>query len=303
MKHLVKAAAAGSLLLLATREIDAGDVCKGLCSDQPSRPHVSAADAPNWGFHPTCWQRFPPVTPCPSGFEGGCQWSHAELHNAEGGAHFLPPSAQMMPAGVPQDDFMESGADAMSGTIAAPGGFDSQPVSVLPHGLSTGRYGSGVPAAPQLPGTVPPSGVALPLPPSTTAPALPPLPAPPAGAGARAIPPQDASGIRTFHATPTAAGRAMRGQAPANLPNQLMFAQDGRVHAVRAQPASMNSGLVATGSRYAAPINSVVQPAQMSATGSSRYGAMPQPHIRPGNSPQQRVRPVSAATTGGRYGR
>src|SRR5687768_1553427 len=58
--RVLQSVAGGSALLL----IATSGVAGHLCCKEPSRPHVSAADAANWGFHQTCWQRFPPVPAC-----------------------------------------------------------------------------------------------------------------------------------------------------------------------------------------------------------------------------------------------
>jgi len=60
LTRLIGIAAQGSLILLGSTAALAGHYSY----EQPTRPHVSAADAPNWGFNQTCWSRFPPVPGC-----------------------------------------------------------------------------------------------------------------------------------------------------------------------------------------------------------------------------------------------
>lgn len=62
LTQLLGFAAKGSLILLGSTAVLAGD----RPHEQPTRPHQSAACAPNWGFNQTCWSRFPPVQGCPS---------------------------------------------------------------------------------------------------------------------------------------------------------------------------------------------------------------------------------------------
>lgn len=56
-----RAAAGGSLVLAGSAVLLAGD----RHHEQPTRPHISAADSPNWGYNQTCWSRFPAVPDCP----------------------------------------------------------------------------------------------------------------------------------------------------------------------------------------------------------------------------------------------
>ncbi|MDA1230810.1 MAG: hypothetical protein O2856_08550 [Planctomycetota bacterium] len=60
-KQLICFAAKTSLILLGSTAALAGD----RPHEQPTRPHMSATCAPNWGFNQTCWSRFPALPPCP----------------------------------------------------------------------------------------------------------------------------------------------------------------------------------------------------------------------------------------------
>jgi hypothetical protein len=62
LQQIIRCAAQTSLILLGTTVVQAGHLHR----EQPSRPHMSAAYAPNWGFNQTCWSRFPPLPPCPN---------------------------------------------------------------------------------------------------------------------------------------------------------------------------------------------------------------------------------------------
>ncbi len=117
VKQVLRSAAAGSAILLAVSPGTAGV----LCPVEPSRPHVSAADSPNWGFNPTCWQKFPPVPSCDStvGCSSAPYGSGAQY--TQQGMIYTPQSGLM----VPEQSLM------------------SQPVSVLPHSFGSQRYSGG----------------------------------------------------------------------------------------------------------------------------------------------------------------
>ena len=55
LTQLFSFAAGGSLILLGSSAVLAGH----RSHEQPTRPHMSAACSPNWGFNQTCWSRFP----------------------------------------------------------------------------------------------------------------------------------------------------------------------------------------------------------------------------------------------------
>ena len=50
-------AATSALLLASTSMAD-------LCCGREDRPQISPACHPTWGYHQTCWRRFPPLEPC-----------------------------------------------------------------------------------------------------------------------------------------------------------------------------------------------------------------------------------------------
>ena len=93
VKRVLRTAAASSALLFAAGPAVAGVLCR----EQPSRPHVSAALAPNWGFSQTCWQRFPAVASCDSGVGCATDSSGANQLNLHQGMIYAPQSGLMLP--------------------------------------------------------------------------------------------------------------------------------------------------------------------------------------------------------------
>lgn len=172
LKQLLTTAATGSLILLGANMVLAGE----RSHEQPTRPHISAACAPNWGFNQTCWSRFPPVPNC----QGHCfdnlqvgygSESDQEMIYSPQGSLVLP-NSQIV---VPEYRGIQS------------------PISVFPDSSIgvTGGTTNGLPVMPSQ-GNVPPASSILPRPvPSRPVPPhphmtpdtvneLPPIPAPPA---------------------------------------------------------------------------------------------------------------------------
>lgn len=140
MANIVRTAAAGSILLLPSGIVLAGaGAGHHLFKHQPNRPIVSPACDPAWGYHATCWNRFPPIAACD-------QWT-AGYSGSAGVA--MPPGTSLPLQG-------------------------SAPISILP-GRGNGEL---VPTIPQQPAPVPHPGVphpGAPHPGNTQFP-LPPLP-------------------------------------------------------------------------------------------------------------------------------
>ena len=254
VKQVLRSAAAGSAILLAVSPGTAGV----LCPVEPSRPHVSAADSPNWGFNPTCWQKFPPVPSCDStvGCSSAPYGSGAQY--TQQGMIYTPQSGLM----VPEQSLM------------------SQPVSVLPHSFGSQRY-SGGNVTPSPAGG---SSVFVPQPSQQQFP------------GGYGIPVQPVPEVRTFQPAPMPlpplpspstqpAASAVPGQASV-LPNRLMFGVDGRIVAA---PNSIQRSSSRYGNREQAantaaqsvsaqgngiPVRAISQSRTVgSAAGGSRYGA------------------------------
>ncbi len=91
LKQVFSATAFGSMTL-ASLIASAGD--HRMFRDEPQRPHVSAACQPNWGFNQTCWQRFPPVAPCPG--QGDCLNGQCGMNSV-----YAPQSIQHQPQMFP----------------------------------------------------------------------------------------------------------------------------------------------------------------------------------------------------------
>ena len=115
MIQLFRMAAKTSLILLGSTAVLAGD----RQHEQPTRPHISAACSPNWGFHQTCWSRFPAVPPCHD--SGSCSTSDSYENY---------PAQQMLY--TPQNTQMHDGAQFVSPMY----GSQQRPISVFPGGSS-----------------------------------------------------------------------------------------------------------------------------------------------------------------------
>jgi hypothetical protein len=185
LTQLLGFAAKGSLILLGSTAVLAGD----RPHEQPTRPHQSAACAPNWGFNQTCWSRFPPVQGCPpSGYES--MPSGYDNH----------PSQQLLY--TPQNSLLLPDSQIVSPVY----GYSQSPISVLPNSAPQAEIG-GMPTLPSANGF--PQSVAptqqfgsrqfapirdpsfipgAPAPDTTSA--LPPLPSPPLPAPAAPAPGQ-----------------------------------------------------------------------------------------------------------------
>jgi hypothetical protein len=111
IKQLFAAASVGTAILVSAIPVNAGRMFK----EEPSRPHTFAGCQPAWGYHQTCWQRFPALPPCDS--NGNCYGQPAD--------------------GMTQDDH--------AGSVYAPqnGGADVDPgFATSPHALMPGQTSS-----------------------------------------------------------------------------------------------------------------------------------------------------------------
>jgi hypothetical protein len=158
-----RVAAGGSLVLMGSAVLLAGD----RQHEQPTRPHTSAADSPNWGFNQTCWSRFPAVPDCPGNsreFSTGGSGYETYLSQP---MYFAPQNATMMHEHRP---------------TAPEYGFPNSPINVYPNTSPAAQdQKSGGAAAPSRNGNpqIPDPG-AMQSPPIPGVPStLPPLPAPP----------------------------------------------------------------------------------------------------------------------------
>ena len=124
LTQLFNFAASGSLILMGSTAVLAGH----RSYEQPTRPHISAACAPNWGFNQTCWSRFPPVPGCP---DTGCD-------PMPGGYGNLP-SQQLLY--VPQNSLLLPDPQVVSPVD----GNSQAPISVFPNSSPQSGFG-GMPA-------------------------------------------------------------------------------------------------------------------------------------------------------------
>ena len=300
VKQLLRSAATGSALLLTVSPLQAGK----FQIDQPSRPHVSAADAQNWGYNPTCWQRFPAVPPCDSSFGCGMNAWSPDPASAEFGMPTANVGGGIPVQGGPYPDASMAGGmiyAPQSGLVvpqyAMPGSATiAVPQPVMPQlampqqGSIGGRYSSGnemqsqVMQNPQTPMQgMTPSFNQMPAVPHVTTP----------------VPGGSTQEVRTFNSTPSVPAMplpplpAPPSQSSA-LPNRLMIRPDGRIGAVPVRSASQSMTAGAQMSRYGAPLHPASQgmPTSGGIAAGTRYG-----------SPATRAAvPVSnSKSSGGRY--
>ena len=177
LSRIIGFAAKGSLILLGSTAVLAGH----RSFEQPTRPHMSAACSPNWGFNQTCWSRFPPVPGCPG---SGCDSMPHGYENHPQQLLYTPqnslllPDSQIVPPAysnsqAPVSVFSNSAPQAGFGgmpAIPAPNGF---PQSVTQPQQFAPSSDPSIPDARSIPGS-PVPGASFTLPPLPA----PPLPAP-----------------------------------------------------------------------------------------------------------------------------
>lgn len=280
--RILRSAAAGSLLLLNLNWTAAGD---HLLRREPRDPHMSPACQPAWGYHPTCWQRFPPVPPCDPVGTCDCQF--------EG----TVPSYGTLPLYAPQTNPAQPNFAQPQSVL---------PQHILPQSAQPGAADSGLTVPPVMsPAPTAPTEFVQPMPrpalsqpvrPVQPVPPLPPLPgqlesqpAPP-NSPTPAGPPQSRYGTPAW-LQPASSSRLVVPEQRAVLPLPSVQASTGS--RTDGSVLSTQAGLVIPGSAAAI---TVAQPV------SSRYGSRPQntPVIR--SIPFSRSEPVSgpesaAATT------
>lgn len=268
MTRILRLAANGSLVLLGATLVHAGD----RPHEQPTRPHMSAACSPNWGFNQTCWSRFPEMPACQtSGCNDGAQGyenypSQPMLYTPQNpmtyqGSQFIAPAY-----GSPQRPISVFPDSTQGNAGASSNGMSATPVVPTPHTTAPQYFGPSLPSAvPATPGaTMQP---ASPVPAAPTG--LPPLPAPPA----------TAPGHSTW-------------QPNSNFnPNQQQFAR----------PAVVSSQALQSGSRYGISSRSpqssqIVRPASTPMTSGSLTSALVNNNVQ---TPPLASNPVRSS---GRYG-
>ncbi len=250
MNQVLRSIAAGSALLLTTAPGLAGH----LYPVGPSRPHVSASYAPQWGFNQTCWQRFPPVPPCDSG--AGCV---ADSYGSSLGT---------------VDDFSQLGMiyAPQSGLVPIQESLTNQPISVLPQGLGSQRYSNGIatpsPVGEQLvparPSNVLP-GQSMPSPEVRTFQAAP-LPLPPLPSSPPAVPGVPGQSSALPHRQMFGEGERLADTANSIQSGSSRYGHRSANMNTRTQMASAQGTMI--------PVTTVSQGRAVgTAIGGSRYGA------------------------------
>jgi hypothetical protein len=272
--------------------------------DEPSRPHVSAACAPNWGYHPTCWQRFPPVEPCPTPDcqVSGMPDSWSSMPQEDSGLYvpqnqiysgtpptgvwqpdetFSVPSGHVGPSQFP----MQPGRYPVPGSAPAsptiPPNYGQNPEMIAPRPVPGASDGFESPPVSMPP--VPATPHVIPQLPSSE---LPPLPAPPEPMPstldqARYFPNGliIPDGVNMGSSSPVMAlGSAAPANAarPAVLPTSVRYGASSPVILPTAGGVSVSPGAAGTGvSRYGVPASaaSLTQPVR----GSVRYASQSRP--------------------------
>ncbi len=177
LTRLIGFAAKGSLILLGSTAVLAGHRSQ----EQPARPHMSAACAPNWGFNQTCWSRFPPVPGCPgSGYDSMSAGYENQLPQQ---LLYTPQNSLLLPdSQITSPVYGNSQAPVSVYPNSAPqAGFGGMPAMPVPNGFPQSvtpppQFGPAqiplIPDESSIPGSLVPGA-------SST---LPPLPAPPLAA-------------------------------------------------------------------------------------------------------------------------
>jgi hypothetical protein len=275
--------------------------------DEPSRPHVSAACAPNWGYHPTCWQRFPPVEPCPtpdcqvSGMPGvwssvppddqGLYVPQNQIYSGAPRAGVWQPDESFS---VPSGHVGPSQFPVQSGRYAVPGSGLVSPTTPPPYGQMPGMIAPRpVPEASDVfeapPVSVPPVPATPNVIPQIPSSELPPLPAPPEPM------PSTPDQARYFpngliipdgvNMGPSARVMSLRSPALLNAARPTVMPTSGRYGASSpvilpssagmSSPSDAAGAAGAAGSRYGVPASaaSLTQPVR----GSIRYASQSRP--------------------------
>lgn len=276
VRYLLRSAAAGSILLLSVSPVTAGR----MFPDEPSRPHIHAGTAPNWGYNQTCWQRFPPLPPC----EG--EACHADPGQFSGQAY---PGQLYQPGEIytPQ-----------SGLVIPGQSFSTLPSSLMPANSEGLRYAPGSVTNPN------PASSAYPAPAELTPYQGPPSQVPPIPDPSLAFPgPINATPapVQDFRAVPAPTSQLPPLPAPPVIvppvpgqtsmaPQQLMLDASGRL--VIASSASSSAQHGSQSGRYGSRSRiAVAQQPEMMIQGMARLPV------------QFANAPASAAPNASRYGR
>ncbi len=276
VRHLLRSAATGSILLLSMSPATAGR----MFPNEPSRPHIHAGTAPNWGYNQTCWQRFPPLPPC----EGAaCHTDAAQFSNQ----YYPGPSYQPNEIYTPQ-----------SGLVIPGQSFSTLPSSLMPANSEGLRYAPGSATNPH------PAGSAHPAPAELTPYQGPPSQVPPIPDPSLSFPGpinETPAPVQEFRAAPAPTSPLPPLPAPPVIvppvpdqtsmaPQQLILDASGRlVIASSAGPSAQHgsqSGRYGSPSRIAVP-----QQPEMMIQGMARLPV------------QFANAPVSASPNSSRYGR
>lgn len=164
MKRIFRFAVVGSAGLILGSSVSAG---LRHC-DEPEREQINPACSPAWGYHQTCWRRFPYLPPCnvcPDCQTGGS--SQSSPHSTDGSFQFEPieqPSpAPVVPQSepVPQPDPVPH-----QGSAATSGRYGGHAVMPAPQMTTPNMTPSWQNASPMMmsPGMTP--GATTPAPPS-----------------------------------------------------------------------------------------------------------------------------------------
>lgn len=291
MKRIVQFAAVGSVGLIMGSSVTAG--LKH--DDGPDREQVNPACHPTFGYHQTCWRRFPPLPPCDICQQ--CQPGMTPTYSHDGGSGQLTPlplnyssnstpSMTPSPQPVPTSDFGAAGQGGRYGghtmmpspemSAVPPSNIQSAPV-MAPGAVSGGRYQAGpMSSGPMY--SMPPSAASPTVQPSVPQ-MVPSMPAAPVPGGM-----QDHRG-----GLPPVPGPAPRSSGHAFPTQSLMQPGSGRYgrQASMAAPAPIHAAVQGQQTPPAQTANPLVQQTPVQPVSTVTFQPVTQPAVRPVS---QRVR-------------
>ena len=267
MTQLLRLAAKGSLILLGSTVVLAGD----RPHEQPTRLHMPATCSPNWGLNQTCWSRFPVLPPCQG---SACSAGPQGYENY--------PSPPILD--TPQNPMMDQNSQIVSPTF----GWSQRPTHVFSDSpradVDTSFGGMSTMPAEGTPYTTAPLNFGPSLP--SAVPAIPSEQTQPSSSGPAVL-----NGLPPLPAPPISAPGHSSWQPNMNFnPNQQQMMR----------PVAASKQAMQSGARYGIakqPINSpqIISPTAASMTSGSLTNTL----VKSNQSPS---RPANSPTLAGRYG-
>ncbi len=153
IRKMRKLALSGAVSVLA-----ANSAFGGLCCCDPPRAYYSPACEPAWGYHQTCWRRFPPLEPC-TGWGDYCPTCQTDDSMQYADAWQQPVQGQMVAPTAPSPSYLQ-GTPLQGNVIYQNAPAQAAPMSSMqipsaggmqmtPYNTSPTPYYGGAPAATQ----------------------------------------------------------------------------------------------------------------------------------------------------------